>query len=91
MKPTVGRIVLFRSKNPDDLGNGAIEVPAIVTRVWSDTCINCTVFRDNAAPLSATSVSMTDDFDAGGHHQAWRWMPYQKAVAAGEIEPAKHA
>ena len=91
LKPTLGRIVWFKSKNPDDLGNGAEEVPAIITRVWSDTCINCTVFRDCNTPMSATSVSMADDFEDSGQYQAWRWMPYQKAVAAGQIEPTKHA
>lgn len=91
MKPTIGRIVLFKSNDPSQLGNGAEEVPAIVTRVWSDSCVNLTVFRDFAPPLSVTSVNMADDFAASGQGVAWRWMPYQKAVAAGEIPATQHA
>lgn len=82
--------MLFRSSQSDLLGNRATEVPAIVTRVWSDTCVNLTVFRDNVAPLMVSSVS----YDDGPERPAWcgwRWMPYQKAVAAGEIKPTLHA
>lgn len=80
--PTVGRIVLFKSTDPANVGNGANEVPAIVTRVWSDTCINCTVFRDAASPVAVTSVVYTDDFEASGQGVGWRWMDYQVAQAA---------
>ena len=92
MKPTVGRVVLFKAHN-SELTGGNNEVPALVTHVWSDTCINVMVMRDGheATPIGVTSVSMTDDFAASGQACAWRWMPYQKAVAAGEIEPLKHA
>lgn len=89
--PSIGRIVWFKSKDKTAMGNSATEVPAIITRVWSNTCVNLTVFRDFDAPLSVTSVTMADDFEASGQHAAWRWMPYQKAVAAGMQAPTLHA
>lgn len=82
MTPTIGRIVWFKSRDPDQVGNNASEVPAIITRVWSDTCINLTVFRDADTPAYATSVMMTEDFETSGQSNGWRWMPYQKEQAA---------
>jgi hypothetical protein len=91
MKPTVGRIVLFRSESAERTGNGATEVPAIITRVWSEHCVNLQVFRDGSDPISLTSVSMAELDQPTNHHGTWRWMEYQKAVAAGEVQPAVHA
>jgi hypothetical protein len=76
MKPTVGRIVLVRKKEWE-----ANEFPAIVNRVWSDTCINVMAFPDGPEPMSLSSVVYTEDFDNSGQYIGWRWMPYQKAVA----------
>lgn len=76
MTPTIGRIVLFSSNDPEHLGNQAKEAPAIITRVWSDTCVNLTVFRDADSPLSMTSVCLYEgDFAASGQSIAWRWPP----------------
>lgn len=75
MKPSLGRIVLFKSKDPLHLSNGADEAPAIITRVWSDTCVNLTVFRDATEPLAVTSVVLAEDFEASGQWTAWRWPP----------------
>lgn len=83
--PTVGRIVLFRSNNQEQMGNGALEVPAIVTRVWGQNCINVQVMRDSASPLWLTSVLYADG-EPGDGQFGWRWMPYQVAKAAETIE-----
>ena len=70
-KPSLGRIVLYRSIE----SNSATEHPAIITRVWSDTCVNLLVFPDNSAPVVKTSASFNDqDFDAD-HAYHWRWPP----------------
>ena len=69
-KPSVGRIVLFR-KEPS---NGATEHPAIITRVWSDICVNVTVFLDYGAPFNATSVNHEEDVNSATN-PAWRWPP----------------
>ncbi len=70
MKPSLGRIVLFRS----ELSNGALEHPAIITRVWSDTCVNLTVFLDFGAPSLKTSVTF-DESEAPSAQYSWRWPP----------------
>jgi hypothetical protein len=70
-KPSLGRIVLFRAEH----SNGATEHPAIITRVWSDTCVNLTVFPDYAAPVAKSSVAFSDDVDNPNGLYAWRWPP----------------
>ena len=66
MKPTIGRIVIYKLNQNDkdrlkEMGstnpnNGADEAPAIVVRVWSDTCVNLKVICDGAENLWRTSV-----------------------------------
>lgn len=84
MKPTIGRIVLFNSRSEG-------EVPAIVTAVHSDTCVNLTVFNDGGIPSPAISVEEDNEFDTSGRGCGWHWMEYQKAVAAGQIAATQHA
>ncbi len=53
MKPTIGRIVHF--VNP--YGTGKKIFPAIITNVWSDTCVNLHVFWDGSnygVPIGAS-------------------------------------
>ena len=70
-KPSLGRIVLFRQQ----LSNDAVEHPAIITRVWSDTCINLTVFPDYGSPDYKTSVVQNESMVEGNQERAWRWPP----------------
>lgn len=63
MKPSIGRIVHVCTD-----ANGTVE-PAIITRVWSDTCINVTLFPDCADPHSLTSIVQGE-----GIHE-WQWPP----------------
>lgn len=69
-KPSVGRIVLFRS----ELANGVTEHAAMVTRVWSDTTVNLTVFLDGGAVIAPTSVTLDENMESTNKH-AWRWPP----------------
>jgi len=64
MQPTIGRIVIVTGLG----SNGTLEHPAIITRVWSDSYVNVTVFPDAAAPESHTSVNLFEDRDAA---EAW--------------------
>lgn len=59
MKPSVGRIVHLIG--PHANSNGADVAPAIITRVWSGTCVNVTVFPDCGTPHSVTSVRLVED------------------------------
>ena len=70
-KPSIGRIVLFRSAP----SNGTVEHPAIITRVWSDTCVNLTVFQDFGEPILKTSVNQNESLDGANQELAWRWPP----------------
>lgn len=72
-KASIGRIVLFKSQNLSDMGNGATEVPAIITRVWGDAMVNLLVFRDGTDPLTKTSVGREDAHP--GSSYSWRWPP----------------
>lgn len=62
MKPTIGRIVHFQTLDGQTL-------PAIVTRVFSDTCVNLEVFGVNTESRFPTSVCM------GGESGEWSWPP----------------
>lgn len=77
--PTIGRIVIV----PVDgqRSNGAACAPAIITRVWSDTCVNLRVIADTNSDLNSwrTSCTFVDELpmtDLGATPQAvWTWPP----------------
>lgn len=77
MKPTIGRIVIYKltahdkaalaALGSDNPNNGADEAPAVVVRVWSDNCVNLKVLVDGRETLWATSALQGDQ--AG----QWQW------------------
>jgi hypothetical protein len=71
MKPSIGRIVLFRQLS----SNGTVEHPAIINRVWSDDMVNLMVFPDCGEPICKTSVHLDEDTDLSKNTNAWRWPP----------------
>lgn len=75
-KPTIGRIVLFRASCYPWIQDGQ-EVPAIVTRVWSDTCVNLMVMVDGheTTPKGVTSCCYDADADPKRTSYSWRWPP----------------
>ena len=78
MKPTVGRIVIFRETVWQGEGtNGTRDHPAIVTRVWSDTCVNLHVFFDASSSWSKSSVTQMPELPDGVANTSgvggWRW------------------
>jgi hypothetical protein len=57
MKPTIGRSVIFHTPEHDrNMYNGATECPALIVRVWSDTCVNLKVIADATFDYWVTSV-----------------------------------
>ncbi|WP_312903626.1 hypothetical protein [Stutzerimonas nitrititolerans] len=85
IKPTVGRVVHYF---PAMLDEGAKPEPgsplaAIITRVWTDTCINITYFDANGVAFGKTSVLLVHDDQQPAPDGAYvAWMPYQKGQAA---------
>lgn len=55
-KPSLGRIVIVPA-NPN-ANNGADVAPAIITRVWSDTLVNCRVLLDGTTLDWKTSITL---------------------------------
>lgn len=86
-KPSVGRIVLYRLTAGESaascvhhgavrpLNNGAEVAPAIITRVFSDTCVNLRVLLDGPDTLWVTSANPGDD------ERQWQWPPREVRVA----------
>lgn len=79
--PTVGRVVWFYRK-----GASLTEQPlaAIVSHVWSDTCVNLAIFDANGnamvnPPTSVLLVQEGAEIPSGGHF--CKWMPYQVGQA----------
>jgi hypothetical protein len=79
MKPTIGRIVHFVQKKPAGYGDGVVHLPAVVTAVWTDTCVNLQVFTDgtnsdeqNMSPVKwVTSASL--DASDNPQPRSWHW------------------
>jgi hypothetical protein len=67
--PTIGRIVHILP-HP-----GAAWVPAIITRVFSDICVNARVFVDNNGDIEWLSSVMHESYEGNGHGPRWRWPP----------------
>lgn len=70
-KPSVGRIVLVLVDPA--INNGADVAPGIITRVWSDTCVNVRVLLDGEDTLWKTSIALfaTAEEAAVGHSCYW--------------------
>lgn len=71
MKPSVGRIVLVPVAPV--MNNGADVAPGVITRVWSDTCVNVHVLLDGRNTEWKTSVALFDTAEeaAVGHSCYW--------------------
>lgn len=77
-KATKGRMVLFtfplpHNKNWNDAEGQTATVPAVITEVWSDECVNLTVFVDGSrAALPKTSVPLKNTFnEQSGFYFEW--------------------
>lgn len=71
MTPTIGRIVHFR----DPYSRFGSDVKAaIVTRVFSDDCVNLAIITDVGVVYSETSVVRCDDASVAAS-RAWSWPP----------------
>jgi hypothetical protein len=87
MKPTIGRIVHFVqekpvSYQPKDGPRVFVHLPAIITAVWGDTCVNLQVFTDgsnsepgpNANPPSTKWITSAGlDANENPRPYTWHW------------------
>ena len=88
IKPSIGRVVWYHPA-----GSSSTDQPnaAIIAHVWSDTCVNLAVFSANGEASFQTSVFLYDPETTPRPFCSYaEWMPYQKAVAKGEIAPTLH-
>ena len=76
MKPTIGRIVIYTIGGAQDAcyadNNGAKELPAVIVRVWSETCVNLKVLTDAVHDQWITSVVYAETPDSK-FGRSWRW------------------
>jgi hypothetical protein len=82
MKPTIGRIVHFIEQD------GAKPLPAVITEVHSDTCVNLSVIPnvEHKSPHLVTSVTNHE-----GSQPRWMWPPRDEATPAVEAAEPQHA
>ena len=93
IKPTVGRIVHFYPEQGDPFFDFA-PMPAMITHVWSDTCINVAVFDPDGKPMQTppTSVLLVQpgsEIPLDNPH--CEWMPYQIKKPTGSESGEKAA
>lgn len=69
--PSIGRIVIHRTQDPNKKFNGSKDHPAIVTCVFAPNCINVMVLPDCGTPYCATSQGEIDP--ASETAQGWFW------------------
>lgn len=92
IKPTVGRVVHFYPQGTDALSGPMEPLAAIIAYVWHDRMVNLMVIDRNGIPHARTSVYLHQDADTVNPSASYAaWMPYQKAVAAGDISATRHA
>jgi hypothetical protein len=81
MTPTIGRIVIYTEGTFEGRGrdgtNGTRRHPAMITRVWSDTCVNLHVFKDAHESEVKSSVTMLPELPEGvadtSGNPGWSW------------------
>lgn len=95
MIPTIGRQVWFRDKHSTTV---AQPEAATVCFVQNDNLVNLRVIGHDGNARAELNVPLIEDGDNKARPQYnslpisyCTWMPYQKAVAAGQIPPAMHA
>jgi hypothetical protein len=68
MKPSLGRIVLVTIGTEDD---APVVRPAIVVRVWSDTCVNVQLLADGSNDDRHVPLLGIDGFLERGNAPIW--------------------
>lgn len=76
-QPSVGRIVFWQQPWSEGAVNGTRVHPALITRVFSDMCVNLTVFLDGVAVprLVSSAMVLAPEGDANREFGGWYWPP----------------
>lgn len=96
INPTVGRVVwFFPATNAAESGfarpDDGTPLAAIIARVWTDSCVNLTVFDANGVPHPRTSVRLVQDGQEGPVcHGHCEWMPFQKGQAKAQNQTRQY-
>ena len=87
--PTVGRVVWFYKW----VIGGGFKGPMAghVAYVYNDTMVNLMVIDELGSPRPEIAVPLYQDDFSPPSGDYCCWMPYQKKVASGEIQPTLHA
>lgn len=75
MKPTVGRMVYYKSYGTPGGEFPSVDRAAIITNVHNDTCVDLCV-------VNPTGLFFNQSVVQGSDPGQWDWMPYQKGQAA---------
>lgn len=91
IKPTVGRVVWYFPLGRRHT-KGDAPLAAIVTHVWSDTCVNLAIFDANGRTMDnpPTSILLIQEGTTVPDGLYCMWMPYQMGQAA-KTEAAEKA
>jgi hypothetical protein len=82
IKPTIGRVVWFWQNAAQAIAEGVQAMPALVTYVHSDECINATAFDSQGNTVALTRVTLWQGEGERPEGQHAEWMPYQLKQAA---------
>ena len=58
-----------------DFHNNTSEHPAVITKIWTNTCVNMTIFPDCNSPDNKTSIIQDEELK---QLKGWRWPPRVK-------------
>jgi len=90
--PTIGRVVLYVPGPGDHAAEGNQPHAATVAFVHNDNLVNLSIVDANGMQYARTEVPLVNEGETSDAlHGFCHWMPYQKAVAAGEILATLHA
>lgn len=76
-RPCVGMPVVYIQPDKENAHNGHSDHPAVVTRVWSDTCVNLKVFFDGGPCEDRTSVNLMTNPERGNGGWAYPFIDSQ--------------